>query len=291
MTSQYMREALDLARKGRSLASPNPAGRRDPGARRRSRGPRLPHLRRAQTRRNPRARAGRRAGARRHPLSQSGTLLAPGPHAALRRRADPRRRRARRRAPSRPQPAGRRQGFADCARPASKSKSPRSSPPKPRNSTSPSSTSCAPAARWSPSRPPITLDGKISAPDDNRGWITSERARAHVQNSATITTPSSPASAPCSPTIACSPTAPAIRAAARSCASCWIPCSACRSNPKWCAAPRRRAGGHHFRRVRRTPQAARIPRRPGAGLRRPRRPRRPAQRRRVAGPRSDISRS
>jgi diaminohydroxyphosphoribosylaminopyrimidine deaminase / 5-amino-6-(5-phosphoribosylamino)uracil reductase len=25
------------------------------------------------------------------------------------------------------------------------------------------------------------LDGKISAPDDNRGWITSERARAHVQ--------------------------------------------------------------------------------------------------------------
>ncbi len=27
----------------------------------------------------------------------------------------------------------------------------------------------------------ITLDGKISAHDDNRGWITSERARAHVQ--------------------------------------------------------------------------------------------------------------
>jgi diaminohydroxyphosphoribosylaminopyrimidine deaminase/5-amino-6-(5-phosphoribosylamino)uracil reductase len=27
----------------------------------------------------------------------------------------------------------------------------------------------------------ITLDGKISAPDDNRGWITSETARAHVQ--------------------------------------------------------------------------------------------------------------
>ncbi|MBV8729085.1 MAG: bifunctional diaminohydroxyphosphoribosylaminopyrimidine deaminase/5-amino-6-(5-phosphoribosylamino)uracil reductase RibD [Acidobacteriia bacterium] len=27
----------------------------------------------------------------------------------------------------------------------------------------------------------ITLDGKISAPDDNRGWITSESARAHVQ--------------------------------------------------------------------------------------------------------------
>jgi diaminohydroxyphosphoribosylaminopyrimidine deaminase/5-amino-6-(5-phosphoribosylamino)uracil reductase len=27
----------------------------------------------------------------------------------------------------------------------------------------------------------LTLDGKISAPDDNQGWITSETARAHVQ--------------------------------------------------------------------------------------------------------------
>jgi diaminohydroxyphosphoribosylaminopyrimidine deaminase/5-amino-6-(5-phosphoribosylamino)uracil reductase len=27
----------------------------------------------------------------------------------------------------------------------------------------------------------LTLDGKIAAPDDNSGWITSERARAHVQ--------------------------------------------------------------------------------------------------------------
>jgi diaminohydroxyphosphoribosylaminopyrimidine deaminase / 5-amino-6-(5-phosphoribosylamino)uracil reductase len=27
----------------------------------------------------------------------------------------------------------------------------------------------------------ITLDGKLAAPDDNRGWITSDRARAHVQ--------------------------------------------------------------------------------------------------------------
>src|SRR6516162_1448550 len=27
----------------------------------------------------------------------------------------------------------------------------------------------------------LTLDGKIGAPEDNRGWITSERARAHVQ--------------------------------------------------------------------------------------------------------------
>lgn len=27
----------------------------------------------------------------------------------------------------------------------------------------------------------VTLDGKIAAPEDNRGWITSERARAHVQ--------------------------------------------------------------------------------------------------------------
>ncbi len=27
----------------------------------------------------------------------------------------------------------------------------------------------------------VTLDGKIAAPDDNRGWITSTKARAHVQ--------------------------------------------------------------------------------------------------------------
>jgi len=27
----------------------------------------------------------------------------------------------------------------------------------------------------------VTLDGKIAAPEDNRGWITSEKARAHVQ--------------------------------------------------------------------------------------------------------------
>ncbi len=28
----------------------------------------------------------------------------------------------------------------------------------------------------------VTLDGKIAAPEDNTGWITSERARAHVQD-------------------------------------------------------------------------------------------------------------
>src|SRR5271166_6477413 len=27
----------------------------------------------------------------------------------------------------------------------------------------------------------LTLDGKIAAPEDNQGWITSEAARAHVQ--------------------------------------------------------------------------------------------------------------
>src|SRR5437879_9497056 len=27
----------------------------------------------------------------------------------------------------------------------------------------------------------LTLDGKIAAPEDNQGWITSEIARAHVQ--------------------------------------------------------------------------------------------------------------
>ena len=33
----------------------------------------------------------------------------------------------------------------------------------------------------------LTLDGKISAPDDNTGWITSERARAHVQEMRHVT--------------------------------------------------------------------------------------------------------
>src|SRR5258708_39235002 len=28
----------------------------------------------------------------------------------------------------------------------------------------------------------LTLDGKIAAPDDNTGWITSAQARAHVQH-------------------------------------------------------------------------------------------------------------
>src|SRR5215217_5366059 len=28
----------------------------------------------------------------------------------------------------------------------------------------------------------LTLDGKIAAPQDNSGWITSEKARAHVQS-------------------------------------------------------------------------------------------------------------
>ncbi len=33
----------------------------------------------------------------------------------------------------------------------------------------------------------VTLDGKISAPEDNSGWITSERARAHVQGMRHVT--------------------------------------------------------------------------------------------------------
>ena len=49
----------------------------------------------------------------------------------------------------------------------------------------------------------MTLDGKISAPDDNRGWITSETARAHVQELRHDPTRSSRGSARCWPTIAC----------------------------------------------------------------------------------------
>ncbi|MDZ7636905.1 MAG: dihydrofolate reductase family protein [Bryobacterales bacterium] len=35
--------------------------------------------------------------------------------------------------------------------------------------------------RWSLLKSAVTLDGKIAAPADNSGWITSDRARAHVQ--------------------------------------------------------------------------------------------------------------
>ena len=91
MNPAFMREALDLARQGRALASPNPmVGAvlvRDGEVVGRG----FHTYAGVQPRRSHRAGGGRRAGARRHALSQPGALLAPGPHAALRRCADRRR--------------------------------------------------------------------------------------------------------------------------------------------------------------------------------------------------------
>ena len=50
----------------------------------------------------------------------------------------------------------------------------------------------------------LTLDGKIAAPQDNRGWITSDKARAHVQSLRHASRRDSHGHRNvCSPTIAC----------------------------------------------------------------------------------------
>ena len=85
----------------------------------------------------------------------------------------------------------------------------------------------------------LTLDGKIAAPEDNTGWITSERARAHVQelrhaSDAIITgigTVLADDPAIDRPQRIC-------RARGRCCAWCSIPRCACRSNRGWCRARR-----------------------------------------------------
>ena len=125
----------------------------------------------------------------------------------------------------------------------------------------------------------ITLDGKISAPDDNRGWITSERARAHVQelrhdHDAILTGIGTVLADDCLLTdrtglARCRPLLRIVHGFA-------APPAARFEN----GAQRRRrcGGGGHFGLFRRPAQAARGPRHPGADLRRPRRARGPAQR-------------
>ena len=126
----------------------------------------------------------------------------------------------------------------------------------------------------------ITLDGKISAPDDNRGWITSERARAHVQqlrhdHDAILTGIGTVLADDCRADRPHRPRARPPAAAHRA----WIRSCACRSIPRWSAAPRATcvvvttSASSAERR-----QTARGPRRPGAGVRRARRARRPAPR-------------
>ncbi len=69
----------------------------------------------------------------------------------------------------------------------------------------------------------LTLDGKIAAPEDNTGWITSERARAHVQElrhaSDAIVTGIGTALSD-NPLLT---DRSGLPARARFCASCWIP--------------------------------------------------------------------
>ena len=98
------------------------------------------------------------------------------------RRADRSRRSARRRADHGPQSAGcRARASPGFARPASKWTCPRSSPPEAEKLNEPFLHFMRTGRPLVTLKTAITLDGKISAPDDNRGWITSERARAHVQ--------------------------------------------------------------------------------------------------------------
>ena len=125
----------------------------------------------------------------------------------------------------------------------------------------------------------ITLDGKISAPDDNRGWITSERARAHVQqlrhdHDAILTGIGTVLADDCLLTdrTGLARSRPLLRIVMDS--QLRLPLDSKHGAQRG----RRRAGGHHLGRVRRAPQAAGRPRRPGAGVRRPRRPRRPGRR-------------
>ena len=69
----------------------------------------------------------------------------------------------------------------DCARPASKSRSPPEFAAEAEKLNEPFLHFMRTGRPLVTLKTAITLDGKISAPDDNRGWITSERARAHVQ--------------------------------------------------------------------------------------------------------------
>lgn len=84
----------------------------------------------------------------------------------------------------------------------------------------------------------LTLDGKIAAPEDNEGWITSDRARAHVQklrhgSDAILTGIGTVLADDCR-----RPTARVRSARVRCCASWSIRSSVCRSIPTWFARRR-----------------------------------------------------
>ena len=108
----------------------------------------------------------------------------------------------------------------------------------------------------------ITLDGKIAAPDDNRGWITSERARAHVQelrhdSDAILTGIGTVLADDCLLTdrTGLERSRPLLRIVLDSQLRLPLDSHMVRER-RW-----RSAGGHHFGRAGRTPQGAGMPRR------------------------------
>ena len=108
-------------------------------------------------------------------------MLASGPHTALRRRADRRRRYPRRRRPRRSQPAGQGAGFARLAAAGVRVDRAPDLEPRARRINEAFSHYIQTGRPLLTLKAALTLDGKISAPDDNTGWITSDQARAHVQ--------------------------------------------------------------------------------------------------------------
>ena len=184
MTTDYMREALDLARQGEGRDQPESDGRRGAGARRRSRRPRLPHLggREARRGRWRWKRPARRArGATLYvtlePCSHQGrtgpctdALIAAGVARVV--AADGGSQPAGRRARASAAARGRHRGRASIQRTA------RARRDEAQRAFVHFMRTGRPLVTL---KAAVTLDGKISAPDDNQGWITSEAARAHVQ--------------------------------------------------------------------------------------------------------------
>ena len=130
----------------------------------------------------------------------------------------------------------------------------------------------------------LTLDGKISAPDDNRGWITSERARAHVQqlrheSDAILTGIGTVLADDCLLTdrTGLPRSRPLLRIVLDS--QLRLPLDSQMAQ----SVAGRSGGRHHIRRFAGAPEGAGATRRRGAGVRRPGRPRRRASRDRMAG--------